>query len=268
MLAIAMSGLCAMVLALSACGLGGEPATATIPAPSPTPRVAVRNPPPTRRTTPANPPPVAAATVGTVPPATRGTVAIADGSPTRGTETPWGMPLPVLPTGQPHDDAQGRFSLTVPIGWTRLAIEEADVTFSSPPDRAGSSAGVNVVRERVPAGTDLDGYNGASEAVLGRDYPDFRLFGLTRVTVDGRPAYKRVFTATVGGRPTQLQQVTLIDRETAYIVTCAAPREAFALFSPLCEQIAGTFRIGADAGWGRESTSPVNDDHIVDPRWP
>ena len=43
----------------------------------------------------------------------------------------------------------------------------------------------------------------------------------------------------------QLQQIYLIDRDTAYLVTCGATQEGFASNVAVFDQISGTFKVGA-----------------------
>ena len=79
---------------------------------------------------------------------------------------------------------------------------------------------------------------------LKQQFPDYKAVSLTRVMVDGKPAYKRVYTATIAGRLLQLQQVYLIERDVAYLITCGAPAESFATNMAVFDQISGTFKIG------------------------
>ncbi len=163
---------------------------------------------------------------------------------TRGSATVAGSPPPAPAGGQAYRDPQGRFSFTIPGNWTQVQPAGATVAFQSPAPTGTAPATCNVVLEDVPGGVTLDEYDQAGEAELRRQFPDYRAIGLDRLTVDGRQAYKRAYTATIASLLTQLQQTYLIDRNVAYIITCGAPQQSFATYAPTFDQITGTFRIG------------------------
>ncbi len=153
-------------------------------------------------------------------------------------------PLPTLATGQAYADPQGRFSFTIPGNWTQVQAAGAEVAFQSPVPAGVVPATVNIVLEKLPSATvTLDQYDQAGEANLKQQFPDYKSLGVTQVTVDGRPAYKRVYTATIVGRLLQLQQVYLIERDTAYVISCGVPQENFAQNAQTFDQISGTFKI-------------------------
>ncbi len=155
-----------------------------------------------------------------------------------------GTPLPTLATGQAYADPQGRFSFTIPSNWTQVQAAGAEVAFQSPVPAGVVPATVNIVLEKLPSATvTLDQYDQAGEANLKQQFPDYKSLGVTQVTVAGRPAYKRVYTATIVGRLLQLQQVYLIERDTAYVISCGAPQENFAQNAQTFDQISGTFKI-------------------------
>lgn len=170
------------------------------------------------------------------------------GTPTplaRASASPWGSPLPVLATGQVYQDPQRRFSFTIPATWTQVQAAGAEVAFQSPVEPGGIPATVNIVLEKLPAASvSLDDYDRAGEANLKQQFSDYKLVSLTKVTVDGRPAYKRIYTATIANRLLQLQQVYLIENDTAYVLSCGAPAETFSRYTPIFDQISGTFKVG------------------------
>ncbi len=169
------------------------------------------------------------------------------GSPTVRTASPTvsGTPLPTLGAGQVYRDPQARFSFTLPSNWTQVQAAGAEVAYQSPAPAGTIPATVNIVLEKLPSATvTLDEYDQAGEANLKQQFPDYKAVSLTKVTIDGKPAYKRVYTATIAGRVLQLQQVYLIERDTAYVISCGAPQEAFAANATVFDQISGTFKIG------------------------
>lgn len=154
-------------------------------------------------------------------------------------------PLPALATGQVYSDPQRRFSFTIPSNWIQVQAAGAEVAYQAPAPPGTIPATVNIVLEKLPsAAVTLDEYDQAGEANLKQQFPDYKPVGLAKVTIDGRPAYKRTYTATIAGRVLQLQQVYLIERDTAYVISCGAPQEAFAANATIFDQISGTFKIG------------------------
>jgi hypothetical protein len=235
---------CALLLA--SCSRGGNP-TATAPEASiePTPEQTVDTTP---TESGSNPLPTATRTTTTSTAATpTGTrAAAASATPARsGSPTALGTPLPTLAGGQTYRDPQVRFSFMIPENWTQVQAAGAEVAFQAPTPAGSIPATVNVVLEKLPsASVTLDEYDQAGETNLKQQFPDYKAVSLTKVSVDGKPAYKRVYTATIAGRLLQLQQVYLIEKDVAYLITCGAPQENFAANSPVFDQISGTFKIG------------------------
>ena len=228
-------------LLLASCSRGGAPTATIAPSPEPTPEQTVEA---TETRGAADPLPTTTRTVvaaGATP--TRATVAA---SPTRaGSPTAPGTPLPTLSGGQTYRDPQLRFSFMIPANWTQVQAAGAEVAFQAPAPSGAIPATVNVVMEKLPSSSvTLDEYDQAGEANLKQQFPDYKAISLTKVSVDGKPAYKRVYTATIAGRLLQLQQVYLIERDVAYLITCGAPQESFDANMAVFDQISGTFKIG------------------------
>ena len=200
-------------------------ANPTAPAGTPTP-------------TPAGKP--SAATAATVQPS-----ATRSPAPPTATPTTAASPLPTLSGGQTYKDPQLRFSFMIPSNWVQVQAAGAEVAFQSPAPAGQIPATVNVVLEKLPsASVTLDEYDQAGEANLKQQFPDYKPVSLTKVTVDNKPAYKRIYTATIAGRLLELQQVYFIDNDTAYVVSCGAPQENFAANTAIFDQISGTFKLG------------------------
>ncbi len=176
----------------------------------------------------------------------RATASAVGGTVTRvASPTGAGTPLPTLGAGQAYVDPQGRFSFTIPNNWTQVQAAGAEIAYQSPAPAGTIPATVNIVLEKLPSATvTLDEYDQAGETNLKQQFPDYKPVSLTKVTIDGKPAYKRVYTATIVGRLLQLQQVYLIERDVAYVISCGAPQEAFAANATIFDQISGTFKIG------------------------
>lgn len=238
----------ALVVGLTLAVIGCSTGAPSPPAPAPT-ATASDEPEPTgdttvaELTTPTIDPVVALATetAAVTPPAISGTA-------TRGAVTPSRplSPQPVLVGEQTYNDPQGRFSFTLPGDWVQVQASGTVVAFQSPVPAGGAPASVNVILEKLPTGSiSLDEYDQAGEETLRQIFPDYQPVSLTTVSIDGRRAYKRVFTATIANRPLQVQQVYLIDdRDVAYLVSCRAPQGTFAGYAAVFDQITGTFKVG------------------------
>jgi hypothetical protein len=242
--------LLALGLLLTACSTGTPTATTEVVAT--TAAVTTASTAPSASAAPASSAPASAtrsgaAPVPTVAPtATVNVRATASAASTR-TASPAaaGTPLPVLGAGQPYNDPQGRFSFMIPNNWTQVQAAGAEIAFQSPAPAGTIPATINIVLEKLPSATvTLDEYDQAGEANLKQQFPDYKSVSLTKVTIDGKPAYKRVYTATIAGRVLQLQQVYLIERDVAYVISCGAPQESFASNATTFDQISGTFKIG------------------------
>lgn len=196
----------------------------------------------------------AATAVATAPRATGATPAATRTAGTAGAATPRATatrastaatPLPTLASGQTYTDPQGRFSFTIPSNWTPVQAAGAEVAFQSPVQGNAIPGTVNIVLERLPsAAVTLDEYDQAGEQNLKQQFPDYKPISLNRVTIDGKQAYKRVYTATIAGRLLQLQQIYLIDRDVAYVISCGAPQDTFNTYTTVFDQISGTFKVG------------------------
>jgi hypothetical protein len=250
--ALALPALLVTLLALmTGCSLGSSPK----PAATATPAVSSQLPgTPTASAAAAASPagsasPVTGAAVASAASASQVTVTATAPKPTAtrvpASPTPWGSPLPTLAAGQQYQDPQARFSFTIPGNWSQVQASGAEVAFQSPAPQGGVPATVNVVLEKLPsASVSLDDYNQAGEANLKQQFPDYKQISLTKVIVDGHPAYKRLYTATIAGRLLELQQVYFIDHDTAYVISCGATQDTFATYAPVFDQITGTFHLG------------------------
>ena len=240
----------ALVFGLILAAIGCSTGAPSTPAPAPTATVSDEpEPEPTGDTT------MVEATTPTIDPAVVLTTETAPltppaipGTATRGAVTPPRSPSPsaVLVRGQTYNDPQGRFSFTIPGDWVQVRASGSEVAFQSPIPAGAAPASVTVVLEKLPtASISLDEYDEAAEGALRQQFPDYQPVSLTNVSVDGRRAYRRVYTATIANRLQQVQQVYLIDeRDVAYLVSCIAPRDTFANYSAIFDQITGTFKIG------------------------
>lgn len=234
------SALLGLTILLSACAFGGGAPTATPAAtggdalPTETPTIELGS---TATTT--------TAVTGTPSRPPSPTRRVATAVSPRASASPWGSPLPTLVRGQTYRDPKLRFSFTIPSNWIQVQAAGAEVAFQSPAAANSVPATVNVVIEKLPsASVSLDAYDQAGEQNLKRQFPDYKLISLEKVTVAGLPAYKRLYTATIASRLLQLQQVYTIAHDTAYVISSGAPAESFGLYTRVFDEISGTFTIG------------------------
>ena len=153
--------------------------------------------------------------------------------------------VPTLQGGKIYRDSQMRFSFSVPSSWIQIQAAGSEVAFQSPAPSGTIPATINVVLEKLPSNTvTLEEYDQAGEANLRQTFSDYRLISSTKVTFAGRPAYMRVYTATIAGRVLQLQQVYTVDGDVAYLMTGGSPVESFGQNASTFDQIIATFVIG------------------------
>lgn len=238
---LSLLGLLVCALLLASCSRGAAPTATLSPTEVPTPDQSVDA---TATRGGADPLPTGTRGTGTTTASTTRTATAV--TPTRAASPAvLGTPLPTLAGGQNYRDPQVRFSFMIPANWTQVQAAGAEVAFQAPAATGTIPATVNIVLEKLPSATvTLDEYDQAGETNLKQQFTDYKAVSLTKVTVDGKPAYKRVYTATIAGRVLQLQQVYLIERDVAYLITCGAPQETFATNMPVFDQISGTFKIG------------------------
>ena len=240
---LSLLGLLVCALLLASCSRGAAPTATPNPTAEPTPDQSVDA---TATRGGADPLVTATRSSGTTTASAARTATVA--TPTRAASpSVAGTPLPTLSSGQLYRDPppQARFSFMIPANWTQVQAAGAEVAFQAPAPSGTIPATVNIVLEKLPSATvTLDEYDQAGETNLKQQFTDYKAVSLTKVTVDGKPAYKRVYTATIAGRVLQLQQVYLIERDVAYLITCGAPQETFGANMAVFDQISGTFKIG------------------------
>ncbi len=241
---LSLLGLLVVALFLASCSRGAAPTVTSNPIEQPTPEPSAEA---TATRGGADPLATATRVAGTTPTVSASTTRTVAGATATRAASPVvvGTPLPTLSGGQLYRDPQVRFSFQIPANWTQVQAAGAEVAFQAPAPSGTIPATVNIVLEKLPSATvTLDEYDQAGETNLKQQFTDYKSVSLTKVLVDGKPAYKRVYTATIAGRVLQLQQVYLIERDVAYLITCGAPQETFATNMPVFDQISGTFKIG------------------------
>lgn len=163
--------------------------------------------------------------------------------------SPAARPLTSLPGGNRYSDPQGRFSLRVPTGWTKISNSQgAEVTFTSP-DKAMT---VTVTLQAVPSDYTLDAYSAAVDRAFRLHFPDYLPVSLERIDLADQPAYKRVSTVGSGDDKAQLAQFYLLAPagrgvQGAQTVNCGAKPVDYDSLASVCEGIAASYQLGTPA---------------------
>ncbi|HET8630634.1 MAG TPA: AAA family ATPase [Thermomicrobiales bacterium] len=154
----------------------------------------------------------------------------------------WGPALAPLKGGKGYKDPDGRFSFRVPQDWSQIQQSGTDVAFSAPRSGRTTPATMNVVLSQTS--DSLDQVDQRTQQQIQQQYKDFKLVSRDKVTVNGIPAYRRVFTVTVDGVPVEIEQVYLVDHQVAHILTFAATPDSFGDSQPTFDAVAGSYQVG------------------------
>lgn len=142
----------------------------------------------------------------------------------------------------------GEFAVVLPTGWrqdTAIAAKVKAVTAYLGPVRNSFAANVNVVREAVPAGIDLEQYRAKSLAALRAAIPITNLTPDTKLQVDGDDALEYSFEDTQQGRQLMQRQTVVLHGSVAYTITFTATKPDFAASSAAGHSIVASWRWGS-----------------------
>ncbi|HEX5506088.1 MAG TPA: DcrB-related protein, partial [Thermomicrobiales bacterium] len=154
----------------------------------------------------------------------------------------WGPTLKPLDGGKAYQDPDGRFSLRVPDGWSQAKQSGGEVAFTGPHAGRAAAPTMNVVLQQTQ--DSLDQFDKSTQQELQKQFEDFKLVSHDKVTVNGFPAYRRVFTVTINDVPMEIEQVYLVDQHTAHTLTFAATPDTFDDTQPTFDGIAGSYQVG------------------------
>ena len=142
----------------------------------------------------------------------------------------------------------GEFAVVLPSGWrqdTAVAAKVKAVTAYLGPVRNDFAANVNVVREALPAGIDLEQYRAKSLAALRAAIPITNLTPDSKLQVDGDDALEYTFKDTQQGRPLMQRQTVVLHGSMAYTITYTATQADFAASSAAGHSIVASWRWGS-----------------------
>jgi hypothetical protein len=142
----------------------------------------------------------------------------------------------------------GEFAVVLPTGWrqdTAIAQKVKAVTAYLGPVRNSFAANVNVVREDLPSGIDLEQYRAKSLAALRAAIPITNLTPDTKLKVDGDDALEYSFQDTQQGRQLMQRQTVVLHGAVAYTITYTATTPDFAASSAAGHSIVASWRWGS-----------------------
>ncbi len=148
----------------------------------------------------------------------------------------------------------------MPQNWTKLDVAEAGaaVSLQAPQD----STWMNVVLQDFSRARPqpIERVNQEIEALLKRELPEYRTISLGKVTVDTRPAYRRVGSMPFQGRLFHIEHVYFLDQALVHLLAFTTPQEISPQLTPVFDAIASSYKVGrpteprvsptAPATWG------------------
>jgi hypothetical protein len=145
-------------------------------------------------------------------------------------------------------DAQGRFSLGVPPGWSRVdnpqsLVGTGAVEFHDPSGRAEIDVAVDPTAHAVSP----ELYAASLELAMQRQVPGYASEQIVPATIAGNPSVQRVYTFTQrdpSGQDHQARgfQTVFVKGSTPYVISGSAPAEEFQQFGPTFDQIVQSFQ--------------------------
>ncbi|WP_375497276.1 DcrB-related protein [uncultured Jatrophihabitans sp.] len=139
----------------------------------------------------------------------------------------------------------GDFTVVLPTGWrqdTAVAQQIKAVAAYFGPTRNAFASNVNVVREDLPAGLDVESYRAKSLAGLRAAIAITDLTPSTKLSVDGEDALEYSFTDTQQGRKLIQRQTVVLHGSSAYTITYTSTTVDFAASSAAAHSIVGSLR--------------------------
>lgn len=142
-----------------------------------------------------------------------------------------------LSSGRQVMAPDGRYSLFVPADWIEIDIGLAEVSLRST-DSSDNTYSLNVARERLAGIRQPQVYAEAGRRAVSGLYGNVLTLSMSPVQVGEIPAYRWVYTATVGGSDRLYYQLFLIEAGEGFVVTGNAPitsnyEQAQALFDSI-----------------------------------
>lgn len=152
---------------------------------------------------------------------------------------PGGPILRGLTSGRQVTAPDGRYAMFVPADWLDVNVGLAELSFRSS-DGAGPLL-LSIAREPLTQTRQPQVYAEAGRRSVSAIYSQVLTLSMTPVQVGEIPAYRWMYTATVGGREQLFYQLFLIDGGEGFVVTGNAPVSSdFTDVQALFDSIAGS----------------------------
>ena len=149
---------------------------------------------------------------------------------------PWGPVLTPLPNGTHFADSQGRFTATVPAGWSRQDASPNSVFF-----RAPELWGVELALNDGSAFSVVDQADAVIDSQV-RQRPNYKLISLDKVNVGPHRAFRRVFQHTNDEGMTEIiVRIYFLDGPWLYNANGFMLPQDYNRVAPLIDGIAGSF---------------------------
>ncbi|WP_375480382.1 hypothetical protein [uncultured Jatrophihabitans sp.] len=139
------------------------------------------------------------------------------------------------------------FSVVLPPGWreNQATAEQAGALDAyTGPVGGGFITNVNVVREQVAAGEDVDAYRSRAVAALGRALKLTDLSPVAATRVDGSAGRRYTFDDAQAGYRLRQEQTVVLHGGYGYVITYTASRDAFAASRTAAASIVSSWRWG------------------------
>lgn len=153
------------------------------------------------------------------------------------------------PSGKTFSDStafnSGLYTVSLPSSW-EVEEHESFVYFRPPLVSDDDKIQGNVVIYAAPAKSEnqtLIDFFQASVNGLIETTPEFTLIGHKEETISSTPAYRIVYTVSKGSEITQYLQVFTLKGGNTYIITYAAPQEAYTKNVGNVEEMIRSFKI-------------------------
>lgn len=152
---------------------------------------------------------------------------------------PGGPVLRGLTSGRQITAPDGRYAMFVPADWLEVNAGLAEVSFRS--SDASDPYSVSVTREQLNGLRQPQAYAESGRRSVSNVYSNVLTLSMSPVQVGEIPAYRWLYTATVGGSERLFYQLFLIDGGEGFVVTGNAPVASdFSDAQVLFDSIAGS----------------------------
>lgn len=160
-----------------------------------------------------------------------------------------------------YEDPVYKVRINYPESWELVPSEENIFIFRSPQegDTDRFQENINLVMNDLSGQSlTLEAYKDMAVESLQQALPDFSLLELGSITLAGNPAYKVVFTSTVGGQALKFMQVFTMSNDISYVLTFTAEESDFTNYLGTAQEMIDSFAITGDLRNDVENSEEIN----------